>query len=270
MNDEAIKDLSLALIRTAQSAGELIMRYRAGDANVDYKPDGSPVTDADKAAEELILNDLARLAPGLAVVAEESVSVIGDDFDADAPFFLVDPLDGTRDFVRGGVDFTVNIALIRDRYPVFGVLYAPASERLFITLERGAAYTTQLQPSRGAPFTGLKMTPLKVRSPAPEKLTVLASRSHLNEKTAQFIDKLNVGETLQFSSSLKFAIIAEGTADVYPRLAPTCEWDTAAGQAILEAAGGSVVEENGEPLSYGHVKRKFLNPGFIALGSVKL
>ena len=269
MNDEDIKDLSLALIRTAQSAGELIMRYRAGDANVEYKTDGSPVTDADKAAEELILNDLARLAPGLTAVAEESASAIGSDFDADAPFFLVDPLDGTRGFVRGGEDFTVNIALIRERYPVFGLIYAPATERLFLTLERAAAYTTQLQPSRGAPFTGLKMTPLKVRSPAPEKLTVLASSSHLNEKTAQFIEKLVIGETLQFSSSLKFCIVAEGVADVYPRLAPTCEWDTAAGQAILAAAGGSVVEESGEPLSYGHVERKFLNPGFIAWGGVK-
>jgi 3'(2'), 5'-bisphosphate nucleotidase len=269
MNDEDIKDLSLALIRTAQSSGELIMRYRAGETNVDFKADGSPVTDADKAAEEMILNDLARLAPGLAVVAEESASAIGADFDADAPFFLVDPLDGTRDFVRGGQDFTVNIALIRDRFPVFGLIYAPASQRLFITLERDAAYTTDLQPSRGAPFTGLKMTPLKVRSPAPEKLRVLASRSHLNEKTAQFIERLNVGETLQFSSSLKFAIIAEGTADVYPRLAPTCEWDTAAGQAILAAAGGSVVDESGAILSYGHVERKFLNPGFIAWGGVK-
>jgi 3'(2'), 5'-bisphosphate nucleotidase len=98
---------------------------------------------------------------------------------------------------------------------------------------------------------------------------VLASRSHLNEKTAQFIERLNVGETLQFSSSLKFAIIAEGTADVYPRLAPTCEWDTAAGQAILAAAGGSVVDESGAILSYGHVERKFFNPGFIAWGGVK-
>lgn len=269
MNDDDIKDLSLALIRTAQSAGELIMRYRAGDANVEYKADGSPVTDADKAAEEMILNDLARLAPGLAVVAEESAASIGDDFNADAPFFLVDPLDGTRGFVRGGQDFTVNIALIRDHLPVFGLIYAPASERLFITLERSTACTTQLQPSRGAPFSGLKMTPLKVRSPAPEKLTVLASYSHLNEKTQQFIETLNVGETLQFSSSLKFAIIAEGIADVYPRLAPTSEWDTAAGQAILDAAGGSVVDEDGAPLSYGHLERKFLNPGFIAWGSVK-
>ena len=266
MNDDEIKDLSLALIHTAQSAGELIMRYRAGDTNVDYKPDGSPVTDADKAAEALILNDLARLAPGLTVVAEESVSEIGSEFDADAPFFLVDPLDGTRDFVRGGQDFTVNIALVRERFPVFGLIYAPVREKLYITLERGAAYSAPLIPSQGAPFAGLKMTPLHTRTPDPEKLGILASRSHLNEKTAEYIEQLDVGEMLQYSSSLKFGIIAEGMADIYPRLAPTSEWDTAAGQAILCAAGGAVVTDDGAPLSYGHADRKFLNPGFIAWG----
>lgn len=266
MQDEEIKELAFALLHTAQSAGELILRYRDGDTNVAYKPDGSPVTDADKAAEELILNDLARIAPGVMVVAEESAAVIGDDFDPAKPFFLVDPLDGTRDFVRGGKDFTVNIALIRDRYPVFGLIYIPATERLFLTLQTDQAVSGEMKPSRGSPSTGLKLTQIHTREPDREKLSVLASRSHLNENTAQFIEKLHVGETLQFSSSLKFAVIAEGTADVYPRLAPTCEWDTAAGQAILCAAGGAVVTEDGAPLSYGHHDRKFLNPGFIAWG----
>ncbi len=266
MQDDDIKDLALALIHTAQSAGELILRYRESGAAVDYKQDGSPVTDADKAAEELILNDLARLAPGLIVVAEESASVIGEDFNASAPFFLVDPLDGTRDFVRGGKDFTVNIALIRECFPVFGLIYAPASERLFVTLEPDAAFSAALKPARGAPFSGLKMTALHTRTPDPAGLGVLASRSHMNEKTSRFIEGLSVGGMVQCSSSLKFCLLAEGGADVYPRLAPTCEWDTAAGQAILCAAGGIVLGEDGAPLSYGHVERKFLNPGFIAWG----
>lgn len=266
MQDKDFEDLARALIHTAKSAGELILRYRDRGALVQYKDDGSPVTDADKAAEELILNDLARLAPGLMVVAEESANVIGPDFDAARPFFLVDPLDGTRGFVRGGNDFTVNIALIEDRLPVFGLIYAPASERLFVTLRRGEAVAGPLAPSRGKPVAELDMTPVRTRKPAPEMLTVLASRSHLNEKTAQFIEKLSVGDTLQISSSLKFVIVAEGTADVYPRLAPTCEWDTAAGQAILSAAGGAVVTEHGQTLTYGHADRNFLNPGFIAWG----
>ncbi len=266
MDDNELKELAASLVHTAQSAGELIMRYRAANAEVSFKDDGSPVTDADRAAEELILNDLARLAPGYLVVAEESAAVSSDGFDPDKPFFLVDPLDGTRDFVRGGKDFTVNIALIVERKPVFGLIYTPASERLFLTRARGEAVAARLVPSRGKPPEHLEMTPLRTRQPDPEKLTVLASRSHMNEKTSQFIARHNVAETLQFSSSLKFCVIAEGRADLYPRLAPTCEWDTAAGQAILQAAGGVILTESGEPLGYGKVDRAFLNPGFIAWG----
>ncbi len=266
MQDGELKELAASLVHTAQSAGELILRYRAANSEVSFKEDGSPVTDADRAAEELILNDLARLAPGYVVVAEESAAVIGDALDPDKCFFLVDPLDGTRDFVRGGQDFTVNIALIRDREPVFGLIYAPATERLYMTRSRGEAVSAHLPPSRGRPAEDLEMTPIRTRAPDPDKMTVLASRSHMNETTAQFISTLNVGETLQFSSSLKFCVLADGRADVYPRLAPTCEWDTAAGQAILCAAGGSVVTEDGSPLTYGRMEGGFLNPGFIAWG----
>lgn len=266
MDDNQLKDLAASLIHTARSAGELILRYRDAGSEVFFKADGSPVTNADQAAEELILNDLARLAPGFAVVAEESVAVTGDSLDPDAPFFLVDPLDGTRDFVRGGNDFTVNIALITRRRPVFGLIYAPASERLYLTPARGEAVTAQLAPLRGEAIDGLETTPLRTRQPDAERLTILASRSHMNEKTSQYIANLNVAEMLQFSSSLKFCVIAEGRADLYPRLAPTSEWDTAAGQAILEAAGGVVLTENGDPLTYGKVSDGFLNSGFLAWG----
>lgn len=266
MQDDDFRDLADALVHTAQSAGELIMRYRSANSQVSYKEDGSPVTDADKAAEELILNDLARLAPGTAVVAEESVAGIGSAFDPDAPFFLVDPLDGTRDFVRGGVDFTVNVGLIRDRKPVFGLIYVPASERIYVTQGRDKAVWAILEPSRGKPPADLDYAVLKTRAPDTSKMTILASRSHLNERTTQFIEKLNVAETLQFSSSRKFCVLAEGKADLYPRLAPTCEWDTAAGHAILDAAGGFVAGEDGRILTYGKFNSGFLNTGFVAWG----
>ncbi|MGF1620676.1 MAG: 3'(2'),5'-bisphosphate nucleotidase CysQ [Rhodomicrobiaceae bacterium] len=266
MQDEELSELARALVHTGRSAGELILRYRDAGSEVHYKPDGSPVTNADRAAEELILNDLARLAPGVSVVAEESVGAIGEGFDPAMPFFLVDPLDGTRDFVRGGKDFTVNIALIEDRTPVLGLIYAPAANRLYLTLSREEAVAADLEPLGGPSSGEPAFTPIRTRLPDAERLTVLASRSNLNEKTAQFINRLNVGETQQFSSSLKFCLLAEGRADLYPRLAPTCEWDTAAGQAILCAAGGAVLNEEGEPLTYGHANRAFVNPGFLAWG----
>lgn len=265
MRDEDIKELATALIRTAQSAGELIMRYRNATSAVSIKEDGSPVTDADRAAEELILNDLARLAPGFVVVAEESASVIGDALDPKKSFFLVDPLDGTRDFVRGGKDFTVNIALIRQGQPVFGLIYAPAIECLYMTPAVGEAVSARLSPSRGEPEE-LQMTRLRTREPEPGKLTALTSRMHLDEATSRFLADIHVNETLQFSSSLKFGMLADGGADLYPRFSPTSEWDTAAGQAILHAAGGYVVAVDGSPLKYGKIDENFLNPGFIAWG----
>lgn len=267
MQDESFKELAAALVHTAQSAGELILRYRASNSEVTYKDDGSPVTDADRAAEELILNDLARLVPGVVVVAEESAGVIGDALDPDQAFFLVDPLDGTKDFVRGGKDFTVNIAMIRDRTPVFGLIYAPVLECLYFTESTSKALSAQLPPTRGQPAEELEFTPMRTREPEPGRLTAIASRSHMNEKTSQLLARLNVGETQQFSSSLKFGVLADGGADLYPRLAPTSEWDTAAGHAILNAAGGVIITEDGGPLVYGKKDRGFINPGFIAWGS---
>ncbi len=266
MQDEDFAELADALTHTARSAGELILRFRNADSQVSYKADGSPVTDADRAAEELILNDLARLAPGYAVVAEESASVVGDAFDVAKPFFLVDPVDGTRDFVRGGDDFTVNIGLIVDFKPVFGLIYAPARKRLYVTRSRDSAVWAHLAPERGGGGEAPSLSPLHSREPDPARLTALASRSHINEKTSRFIARLSVTETLQFSSSLKFCVLAEGKADLYPRLSPTSEWDTAAGHAILNAAGGAVIAEEGVPLTYGKRDRKFLNAGFVAWG----
>ena len=267
MQDEDFSELAMALVRTAQSAGELILRYRSAASVVTYKDDGSPVTDADRAAEEMILNDLARLATGIVVVAEESASVIGDALDPEKPFFLVDPLDGTKEFVRGGKDFTVNIALIRDRQPVFGLIYAPVIECLYMTMSRGKAVSARMSPTRGEPNDALKLTEMHTRQGRPGQLTAVASRSHLSEETVRYIASLGVVETQNFSSSLKFGVLADGGADLYPRLSPTSEWDTAAGHAILNAAGGFVVTEDGRPLTYGKIGNGFINPGFIAWGS---
>lgn len=267
MGDDDFSELAMALIRTAQSAGELILRYRNSQSAVTYKEDGSPVTDADRAAEEMILNDMARLAPGIVVVAEESASVIGDALDPDKPFFLVDPLDGTKEFVRGGKDFTVNIALIRDHKAVFGLIYAPVLECLYMTMSTTRAVSARMSPTRREPSETLTLAEMRTRQATPGKLTALASRVHLSEETARYIADLGVTETQQFSSSLKFGVLADGGADVYPRLSPTSEWDTAAGHAILNAAGGYVVTEDGDPLTYGKVGNAFINPGFIAWGS---
>ncbi len=267
MQDEDFSELAMALVRTAQSAGELILRYRSAASVVTYKDDGSPVTDADRAAEEMILNDLARLATGIVVVAEELASVIGDALDPEKPFFLVDPLDGTKEFVRGGKDFTVNIALIRDRRPVFGLIYAPVMECLYMTMSSGKAVSARMSPTRGESSEALKLTEMHTRQGQPGQLTAVASRSHLSEETVRYIASLGVVETQNFSSSLKFGVLADGGADLYPRLSPTSEWDTAAGHAILNAAGGFVVTEDGEPLTYGKIGNGFINPGFIAWGS---
>jgi 3'(2'), 5'-bisphosphate nucleotidase len=265
MVDEAFKELARALIHTAQSAGELILRYRNSGQEVTYKDDGSPVTVADRAAEELIINDLARLAPGVVAIGEESVGVTLADFDPDKPFFLVDPLDGTRGFVKGGDEFSVNIGLVRDRTPVFGLIYAPALEKLYLTVAPGEAASARLVPARGQNLDDLSFTPLHVRTSV-GKLTAVASRSHMNDATRDYMARLPIAETLSVSSSLKFAVVAEGGADLYPRLAPTCEWDTAAGQAILTAAGGKVLAEDGNPLAYGKVAADLVNPGFVAWG----
>lgn len=265
MQDENFNELVNALIHTAQSAGELILRYRNSGQEVTYKEDGSPVTDADRAAEELIINDLASIAPGIPAIGEESAAVMMAGFDPEKPFFLVDPLDGTRGFVKGGNEFSVNIGLVKGRTPVFGLIYAPALEKLYLTIAPGEAVSARLVPVRGQHLDSLQYTRLSVRMPE-GKLTAVASRSHLNEATRAYMARLPIGETRSVSSSLKFGVVAEGGADLYPRLGPTCEWDTAAGQAILTAAGGQVLAEDGKTLSYGKVKGGLLNPGFVAWG----
>lgn len=250
------------LIALALDAGrEVLAHYRAGGAFT-LKADQSPVTEADAAAEAIILHGLGSAFPSLPVVAEEAAAAGSIPRVGDA-FFLVDPLDGTREFVDGGGAFTVNIALIKNGAPVAGVVYAPAASRLYAAAD-GKAFRSAVARD----FTLVGREALKAR-PVPERrMIAVASRSHRSPETDAFLATLDIAEFAPAGSSLKFCLIAEGSADVYPRLGRTMEWDTAAGQAVLEAAGGRVlVWQDGPPLHYGKVERGFDNPHFIAWGA---
>ena len=240
----------------ARAAAREIMRIYAGDLGVRDKADKSPVTDADHAAEAIIVAGLRKLTPDTPVVAEEEMAAGRIPEIGGGPFWLVDPLDGTKEFIKRNGEFTVNIALIEDGRPTLGIVLAPASD----TLWRGAAGLGADKSESGGAFT-----PITTRTRPADGLTCCASRSHAIYSDLDIWfrrEGLTVAERVQAGSSLKFCLIAEGKADIYPRFGPTNEWDTAAGQGVLEAAGGEVVTTDGEPLLYG--KPRFSNPHFIA------
>jgi 3'(2'),5'-bisphosphate nucleotidase len=254
-----------ALLPHVLKAGQAIMgHYRQGGA-VATKAGGFPVTEADHAAEAILLEALASIAPGVPVVAEEMMegqasAAMGSEF------FLVDPLDGTREFIEGRDEFTVNVGLIRDRSPSFGVIYAPALDLLYMTLRSDLAVSAKVAPDASvSKVSELETLTLRTRAvSAGEPLTISASRRHGSEALEAWLRGVNVAGLTNIGSSLKFCQVAEGKADVYPRFGPTKEWDTAAGHAILLAAGGVVTECDGSPLYYGKSERDFLNPFFIA------
>ena len=244
-----LDDIAIA----AREAGDAILEIVRRGFEVESKRDASPVTEADRAAELIILSALARAAPGVPVIAEEEVSA-GRIPAHDVLYFLVDPLDGTKEFVRGGDDYTVNIGLVRDGTPRLGVVFAPARGSLHGGLAGHGAWVEE----------GGGRQSIATREPGPE-LTAVASKSHFNQATADYLNHAARGcGHLSVGSSLKFCIVAEGKADIYPRLSPTSEWDTAAGHAVLLGAGGRVDGPDGSPLRYG--KRAFINRGFVATG----
>jgi 3'(2'), 5'-bisphosphate nucleotidase len=254
------------LTDVAARAGAAIIQHYCQGPEVELKEDASPVTRADKESEAIILAALHRLAPEIPVVSEEAA----DDRTAELGlrFFLVDPLDGTKEFINKRTDFTVNIALIENGTPRFGLVYAPARALLALTPEDGEAVEARLEPNEaGADLAKLVCRPLHVREPGPEGLVAVVSHSHLDTATEQFLAKLKIAKRSGAGSSLKFLLVAGGEADVYPRFGPTMEWDTAAGHAVLAAAGGSVVDAEGHPLRYGKTETGLRNPGFIAWGS---
>jgi 3'(2'), 5'-bisphosphate nucleotidase len=204
----------------------------------------------------------------VAVVSEEAAAA-GRIPAIGTTFFLVDPLDGTKPFLRREAQFTINIALIEDRSPVFGLVYAPALEDFYVTVGRGRAVGATLAPSHAAAdLAACELKPLRTRAPDPNALDALVSHAHKDRATQRFLDRYQVGGTRAVSSSLKFGLIARGEADVYPRTGETKEWDTAAGHAVLVAAGGAVTTLDGATLLYG--KPGFRNAGFVAWGRAPL
>lgn len=263
-----------ALLELAISAGSKILEIYAEPVDVTEKADGSPVTRADEAAEVLILEGLQKLFPGVPVVAEESVEA-GRVPDAADTYFLVDPLDGTKEFLNRNGEFTVNIALVDQGVPVFGVVLAPALGEIYWggALPPALGGAGEAEPAYAAEVVDGKLAnaaPIAVRATPASGLSVLASRSHLSEETAALIEKLDVAERLSVGSSLKLCWVAAGKADLYPRLSPTMQWDIAAGHAVLRAAGGHVLLADCRmDLTYrlpaDAAKPDLLNAHFIAL-----
>lgn len=244
------------VISLAKEAGEAIMVvFNQEDLGLSYKDDASPLTQADLAAHNLILSGLARLTPDWPALSEESLDISYDTRKSWNPYWLIDPLDGTKEFVKRNQAFTVNIALIENRNPVMGVVYAPAVELLYYALEKGGAFKKE----KNGPVLPISA---KRRSHQPPKITV--SRSHIGKTTANFLKKIGPHELLRIGSSLKLCLVAEGAADLYPRLGRTMEWDTAAAQSIVVEAGGSVTDSEGHPLRYN--KADLSNPDFFVRG----
>ncbi|MGA9580921.1 MAG: 3'(2'),5'-bisphosphate nucleotidase CysQ [Allosphingosinicella sp.] len=257
-----IPNLLPTLIEASLAAGAEIERIYAEGCDTEEKADGSPVTIADRHAEAIILERLAAAFPDIPILAEEEAAA-GRIPELGARFFCVDPLDGTRGFIQRNGEFTVNIGLIEDGGPIAGVIYAPDRKLLYYGARGEGAFRAR---------DGGTAEPIRPRSRPASGLTAVGSRSHASHGSAEKGAHLGIAQFVPSSSSLKFCLVAEGTADLYPRHGTTAEWDTAAGQAILEAAGGRVMALDAEgretgPLRYGKIAERFLNPHFIAWGA---
>ncbi len=245
------------------AAGAEILRIYATDFAVMDKSDASPVTEADQRAEAIILEKLKELAPGIPIVAEEEAAA-GRLPETSKRFFLVDPLDGTKEFISKNGEFTVNIALIEDGEPVRGAVFAPALGKLYWGARGEGAYVAQVVDGvMGA------SKPIRVRLTPSEGLTAVGSRSHGGDATQDYLKAFTVNEFVAAGSSLKLCLLAEGAADIYPRMGRTMEWDIAAGDAVLRAAGGRVETLDGQALGYGKREQAdapYANPHFVAFG----
>ncbi len=256
--DQPSAELLAAVLHIARAAGTAILRVYAGDFAVEHKQDDSPLTLADREAHRLITAGLQQLTPQIPVLSEESPAE-HHDFATRRHWptlWLVDPLDGTREFIKRNGEFTVNIALIHQHRPTLGVVTVPAADLAYTGgMGLGAQRIAGTQTGQ----------PIHVRQPHPQIPVVVGSRSHRGDSLDALLARLGEHELCAVGSALKFCRVAEGAADFYPRLGPTSEWDTAAGQAVLEAAGGRVLNLQGEPLSYNR-RDTLLNPEFMAMG----
>ncbi len=258
--EQVLDALTEIVSRAAQAT--LAVPFSSVESRI--KNDLSPVTAADEASEALILEGLAQLLPGVPVIAEESVAGGRLPTSLGPSLIIVDPLDGTKEFLAGRDEFTVNIGIVTHGVPVAGVISAPAQGLLWRGVVGGKAERLRLKLG-AAPSEAYDRSFIQARQ-APARLAVATSRTHLDENTEEFLSRLPIGKRYMCGSSVKFCHLAEGAADIYPRLSPTCEWDIAAGCAILMAAGGAVTMPDGGPLRFGNIAKKFLVPGFLAWG----
>lgn len=255
--DAPLGDLLGPVIALAREAGEAILKiYAEVNPSVEYKKDSSPLTHADLASHRVLVDGLTSLAPGYPVLSEESSDIPYQQRMKWRRFWLVDPLDGTKEFLRRNGEFTVNIALMQDGSPVLGVVSAPVLNRLYCAAKGAGSWRVD----------GEERQPIHVAGPRVGTVRVVMSRTHGSgeENLDQFTGGASNCEFVSMGSSLKFCLVAEGAADVYPRLGPTMEWDTAAAQCVVEQAGGTVTDLDGNPMRYN--KPNLLNPGFVAKG----
>ena len=251
-----LADLIQSVISIGRSAGQEILEIYGSDFDVEMKDDNSPLTAADRAAHQYIVAALAQLTPDIPVWSEESAEIEVAERFGWPTFWLVDPLDGTKEFIKRNGEFTVNIALIRGNEPVLGVVHVPVTRRDYLGYEGGGAFVID---------DGGEPQPITVSRTAESPVRVVGSRSHLGNSLEAYLDWIGPHIMVPMGSSLKLCLVAAGAADVYPRLGLTSEWDTAAAQAVVEAAGGQVIDLSGRRLLY-NTKAEVLNPFFIVLG----
>lgn len=240
----------------AQKAGAAILEDKRRISQISLKPDESPLTSADLASHETIVEGLSKLFPELPQLSEESVEIPYEERKEWSDYFLIDPLDGTKEFIRGRPEYTVNIALVSNGTPVLGVVYVPETDVTYCGAQGLGAFK---QLGRDEP------KPIRVANASAPRPRIVGSKSHASSEMVGFLAHVGECDLLQFGSSLKICCVAEGEADVYPRFGPTSEWDTAAGHAVAISAGGTIVTLSGEPLSYNQ-KDSLLNPPFFVLG----
>ncbi|MEM7433072.1 MAG: 3'(2'),5'-bisphosphate nucleotidase CysQ [Pseudomonadota bacterium] len=240
----------------AREAGDAILQVYATDFDVESKDDASPLTQADLASHRCIVAGLTALTPDVPVISEEEGLASFEERSKWPQYWLIDPLDGTKEFVNRNGEFTVNIAFIDNHRPVFGVVHVPVHEKTYIGCDGVGAMIRDADGER----------PIRVNATSSSPVRIVGSRSHRGTSLDAFLEKLGDSELVPMGSSLKFCAVAEGRADIYPRLGPTSEWDTAAAQAVVEQAGGKVVELDGKPLSY-NAKEDILNPWFVVIGA---
>ena len=255
------KEIINQLVSLAYKAGKEIMTLYQKSLEIELKKDNSPVTEADKLSDIIITSELAKNFPEIKCISEESYQKEGGEI-LGRSFFLIDPLDGTKEFIKKNDEFTVNIALIENNKSKLGIIYAPAKDRMFFNIDRDKSY--EIKTNLLEEEININNSKQISVSKNNTDLTAVISRSHNNEMTRNFLKKYNIKDTIICGSSLKFCLIASGEADIYPRLSPTKEWDIAAGHAILEASGGKIITLNDKELLYGNKEQDYLNPEFIA------